>query len=502
MTQTNPGNFDNVVISSSFFATAYGLGEDHSARLTKYQLCWDFYIGEHYNYKVAPEGFDQVTLNYIKTFVKKMRRFTFRNDWTFSFSDEDMNEESADYIKNVWSDNDLHHTTNKMADFASIFGDWFAYVQWISDWDKESKIKLSILDPRYVFPEYNTLTGEMDFCTVVVPYEYRFFNGTNIVTEQRLHKEIHEKDKIYVQKLNEHGDIMEEEILENPIGKILIVHGINAPIASSHYGESDIYDVIESQKLLDEKVSDVSDIIDYHAAPITVIYGAKSKQLERGANKVWSGLPINSKVENLSSEGNIPASMDFINFIKKSMHEIGNITEDSLGAKKEISNTSAVALSITYEPMIEVAEDKRYYMEKGIKEINTLILDIASHKGKVSLKSGPKKYIHDIEFGDLLPRDRSLTLDELETELRLDLESTEGSLERLGVKEPKKKIEEINKEKLEKAKLDFETNKIRMPEPQTPILNTNGNPVTGKSSSSNPVVHGETVVKKQVKQKS
>lgn len=506
ITFASPGNFDNTLISSNFFTQAYGLSDDHTTRLNKYQLCWDFYMGKHWS-KKAPEGFDQITINYTKAFAKKLRRFSFRNDWTIVHSEETMSEETAEYIREVWEQNDLHDTTTKISDFGGIFGDWYVYVQWIPPEEgtkDKGYIRLSVLDPRYVFPDYNTLTGEMDFCLVLVPYEQRSYNGREIETEMRLHREIHTKDKIYISRYNSENQVIEEQTMDNPINKILIVHGINQYVAGSNFGCSDIEDIIDPQKLLNEKVSDISDIIDYHAAPITIMYGAKSKQLEKGANKLWSGLPINARVENLKSEGNVDASMNFIAFIKKSMHEISSITQDALGAEREISNTSAVALSLDFEPLIEVAEDKRFYQEKGLRKINEIIIDIAESKNILKTKSnGPQtKYRHDIEYGDLLPRDRSITLDEVEAEIRMNLESRTGALKRLGVKEPDKKITEVDEEAISDAERDAKVMEIKTPpEAQNPQA-TESKATAKKANSSNPVIHGEQVTKQNVKDKS
>ena len=70
-------------------------------------------------------------------------------------------------------------------------------------------------------------------------------------------------------------------------------------ISSSPWGQSDIWDIIPLNRELNEKMTEVSDIINYHAAPVTIITGAKASQLERGPKKVWAGLPKDSQVFNL-----------------------------------------------------------------------------------------------------------------------------------------------------------------------------------------------------------
>jgi hypothetical protein len=464
MTYALPGNFDTQIYSSTFFAQVFNFGPDHSARATKYQNCWDFYDGKHWTQK-SPEGFDQITINYCKTFVKKMRRFAFRNPWTIAFDEEQRNDGLDTWVEDVWNANSAQRITNTVADFGGIFGDWFIYPQWLPSEDddiaestgKPSDVKLVALDPRYVFPQYNSKTGEMEFCIILIPYQDFTLVGNQFELENRMYREVHTKDKIFIQELNDKNEVIEDKVFNNPLGKLLIVHGIHQPQAGSYFGSGIVEDIIDGNRLFNEKTSDISDILDYHAAPITIIYGAKARQLEKGANKIWSGLPANAKVENLSSEGNIEAARNFLKDIKTWMHEMASIPEKSLGGERQISNTAASALAIDFEPIIELADDVRFYFDEGIKKVNELIIDIGIYTGAISTElEGRKLYNHSIEHGALLPRDRSIDLADISTELSISVESKRGAMKRLGVKDVSAKEKEIQDEEEATKKRDME----------------------------------------------
>lgn len=517
MTVTTPGNFDSQTYTGTLFAQVYNFGPDHTQRVTRYSNCWDFYNGKHWSVN-TPEGFDQVTVNYCKKFVQKLRRFAFRNDWNLVFTKEQREDGIEQWVTDVWKNNDLHDITTRLAEFGGIFGDWFLYPSWTPKEEvKEgetlaSQVKLSIIDPRYAFPQYNNKTGDIDFMVILVPYEkYEFING-NFEASNRVYREVHTAESIYVMETDENNNELSSTVLPNPINKVLVVHGINQPKAGRHFGQGVVEDLIGTQKLFNEKVSDISDILDYHAAPITIIFGAKAKQLEKGANKLWSGLPYQSKVENLSSEGNIKEASEFIHTVKTWMHELSDVCEDSLGSSREISNTSAVALSIEYEPMIEVADDMRYYFAKGITEINKRIIDIGIYLGEINTNlKGSDLYSHDVIFGDLLPRDRQAELTAVISELSNGLEDGEGALTRLGVKDAKTKLEEIRKWKEEDMKFKFELNQKYMPPEVANEGEENSYGKTDektpqekkarKAANKNPVVHGEQVHAEAVKAK-
>lgn len=526
MTYALPGNFESQLYSSTFFAQVFNFGPDHSSRVNKYQNCWDFYDGKHWT-QTSPEGFDQVTINYCKIFVKKMRRFAFRNAWNMSFTEEQQADGIDKWVKNVWKANSVKKITNSVADFGGIFGDWFIYPQWLPDQieNEDGKIdpadvKLVALDPRYVFPQYNSKTGEMEFCILLIPYqEFRLVNN-QFELENRIYREIHTKEKIFIQELNEKNEVIEDKVMDNPLGKMLIVHGIHQPQPGSYFGAGIIEDVIDGNKLFNEKTSDISDILDYHAAPITIIYGAKAKQLEKGANKIWAGLPFQAKVENLSSEGNIPAAQGFLADVKKWMHELASIPEDSLGSKKGISNTAASALAIEFEPLIELADDVRFYFDEGIQRVNELIIDIGIYAEAInsSLKA-PELYEVSIDHGALLPRDRSIDLADITSEINLGVESKKGAMERLGVRNVEAKQKEIQEEEEETKKRDMELAQKYMPPEmvnqignsenlKAPDAFSSGEGKTPeqkkarKAINKNPVVHGQQVTDKATVNKS
>jgi hypothetical protein len=530
ITYSLPGNFESTTYSSTFFAQVFNFGPDHSARVTKYQNCWDFYDGKHWT-QTSPEGFDQVTINYCKIFVKKMRRFAFRNGWSSVFTEEQVADGINTWVNSVWKVNSAQKITNSVADFGGIFGDWFIYPQWLPSEDddteksvgKPSDVKLVALDPRYVFPQYNAKTGEMEFCIILVPYQEFKLVGNQFELENRIYREIHTKEKIFIQELDEKNNVIEDKVINNPLGKLLIVHGIHQPQAGSYFGAGIVEDVIDGNKLFNEKASDISDILDYHAAPITLIFGAKARQLEKGANKIWSGLPASARIENLSSQGNIPAARDFLKDVKTWMHELSGIPEKSLGGERKISNTSATSLAIDFEPIIELADDVRFYFDEGIKKVNELIIDIGIYTEAInSSLEGAALYESSIDHGALLPRDRSLDLNDITTELNEGLESRKGAMERLGVRNVGAKVIEIQNEEEEDKKREMEMlEKYPPPEMFEPVSNVETESAikkpdtfakdegttpkkrkARKAINSNPDVHGQQVTNNEITKKS
>ena len=182
------------------------------------------------------------------------------------------------------------------------------------------------------------------------------------------------------------------------------------------------------------------------------MYGARIGNLEKGANKVWGGLPKDSKVENLSLTGDLLASNNYISDLKTSMCEIGAIPEPTLGGATAISNTSGVALHYMNAPLIDKTKIKRNLTKAGIEKVNEYILFIALFHGlinkpqEVSMSEFVK---NTVTIPDTLPKDTLLELQQIQQEMTMGIECRHGAMKRLGREDIQNKLDEIDKEREE-----------------------------------------------------
>ena len=231
------------------------------------------------------------------------------------------------------------------------------------------------------------------------------------------------------------GVTSKPETFANKYGVIPFVCINNMTVSCRTEGYSDLDDIIPLNMEYNMKTSDVSEIIDYHAAPITVVYGAKIGNLEKGANKMWGGLSKDARVENLELQGDLGASTNFISDLKKSMCEVGGVPESVLGGSQSISNTSGVALQYMNLPLIEKCNQKRMSTEDGLERLNSLILLVSLLEGLVTKPSDVSTadfFFTDVDLPDTLPKDELIELQRLQLEMRLGLECRENAMRRIG----------------------------------------------------------------------
>jgi hypothetical protein len=446
--------------------------EVHGPRLNRYSLNWAMYLGHHWGYR-REQGEMQIALNYYRAFLDYLTRFTFGKGVHFR-SPKATEAIVPARLERVWEqDNDKMRVLFEMSQLGGITGDCFVKVAYEEAWvdsigrPHPGRVRILPLNSAFAFPEFHPhdRTRLLRF-----KQKYRFW-GTSLEGTRQVFT--------YTEILTD--DVIEEYVNDelvdsrpNPLGLIPVVHIPNIPVSGSPWGLSDAQDIITINRSYNEIATDVADIVNYHASPVTVIIGAKASNLEKGAKKVWGGLPKDAQVFNLEggSQG-INGALEFLKTLKTSMHEIMNVPESALGQVQPISNTSGVALSIQYQPLMNRWSQKISQYGSGLERINELVmLNLAIKEPETlmynpdtdgPIKDGqltqldmndPITYQSYAQFPQPLPLDKLVLLNELQQKMTMGLESKEGALRALGEEFPEEKLQEIRKELQEDAQAD------------------------------------------------
>lgn len=446
--------------------------EVHGPRLNRYSLNWAMYLGHHYAYK-REAGEPQVVLNYYRAMVDYLNRFTFARGIHFR-SPKATEAIVPDRLERVWEqDNDKVSVLLEMGQQGSVSGDCFVKVAYEEPWEDSvgrlhpGRVRILPLNASFCFPEFHPHDrGRL----LRMKLKYKFW-GTSLEGTRQVftYTEILTDDTI--------EEYVNDELIDqrtNPLGTIPVVHIANIPVAGSPWGLSDAQDIIAINRQYNEIATDIADIVNYHAAPVTVIVGAKASQLEKGPKKVWGGLPKDSQVFNLEGgSSGIEGALKYLDVLKRSMHELMGIPESALGQVQPISNTSGVALSIQYQPLMNRYSQKVAQYGRGMQQINELVLLTLAVKEPDTmfynpLTDGPIKpdqydrldandpltFITYPHFPAPLPLDKLVLLNEVQMMMSMGLESKEGALRTLGEEFPEEKLQEIRTEMMEDAKAD------------------------------------------------
>ena len=453
--------------------------EVHGPRLNRYSLNWAMYLGHHWSYR-RETGESQMVYNYYRAFTDYIINFTFSRGVQFR-SPAATEAIIPDILKRVWEiDNDKNGVLWEMGQQGGVSGDCFVKVAYEEGFEDSvghltpGKVRILPLNASFCFPEFHPHDRSR---LIRFKLKYRFW-GTSIEGTRQVYTytEILTDDRI--------EEYINDELIDsrpNPIGVVPVIHIPNVRVSGSPWGLSDCHDVITLNRNYNEVATDIADIINYHAAPVTVITGAKASALEKGPKKVWGGLPKEAQVFNLEGGGQgLVGAMEYLKVVKTAMHEMVGVPETALGQVQPISNTSGVALSIQYQPLMNRYQQKLVQYGEGLRRINELVLKTLAFKEpemftynplyngpikpnqltKLDLNS-PITYETIIHFAQPLPLDKMIVLNEIQMKMQMNLESREGALRQLGEEFPAEKLEEIRAELIADAKGDGAVNLIK-----------------------------------------
>lgn len=453
--------------------------EVHGPRLNRYSLNWAMYLGHHWAYR-REIGESQMVFNYYRAFTDYICNFTFGRGVSFQ-SSYATNAMIPDILKRVWeTDNDKHSVLWEMGQQGGVSGDCFVKVAYEEPFQDSSgrlhpgRVRILPLNASFCFPEFHPHDRSR---LIRFKLKYRFW-GTSLEGTRQVYTytEILTDDRI--------EEYINDELIDsrpNPIGVIPVVHIPNVRVSGSPWGLSDCHDIIVLNRSYNEIATDIADIVNYHAAPVTVITGAKASSLEKGPKKVWGGLPKDAQVFNLEGGGQgLAGAMQYLATLKTSMHEMMGVPESALGQIQPISNTSGTALSIQYQPLMNRYNQKMTQYSEGIKKINEFVLLTLSIKepelftynpdfnGPIKADQlaqldpqDPVTYETVVHFPPPLPLDKLILLSEVQQKMALNLESKEGALRILGEEFPDEKLEEIRAELIADAKSEGAINLVK-----------------------------------------
>jgi len=484
--------------------------EVHGPRLNRYASNWAWYLGHHWAYK-REIGEPQLVFNWVKAFSDYLTNFSFSKGINF-YSPEATAAIVPYSLLEVW---EVHNNKNQvlmeLAQLGSVSGDCFVKVAYeppymdMAGVPHEGRIRILPINPAFCFPEFHPHDRSR---MIRFKTKYKFFGTAQDGTRQVM---------TYVELMTE--DMIEEYINDelidqrpNPIGEIAVAFCPNYVVASSPWGLSDITDIIPLNREYNEKATEISDIINYHASPVTVITGAKASNLEKGPRKVWAVTNKDAKIQQLELQTNFTGPLGYMELLKQNMHELTGVPAAALGTMQPISNTSGVALAIQYQPLMLKHGRKVINYTKLFERINELIMRHAfvfapeltiydPMRSSTYLKpdqlpeldpASPVSYRTYVDWPSPMPIDRLLKINEIQALMAMNLESRRGALRDLGVQFPDQKIREIFEEVMEDSKeqgaLQLIQNQIAGFNMAATGMMPDGTPMMGADAEGNPQI--------------
>lgn len=453
-------------------ASVFSLGlvsdVEHSERIRAYHEFWRFYRGKHWAWR-RDESEPVVTLNYARRVVDILTHTLFKAGVKITIPDDPMtpgeDTEDRQFVKvaleETWRRNKAPLCLFEIGQMGSVTGDVFVRASWEeNDPLEEPYVRLDVIPSGFCFPMFDGPHGpdrkRMSSILLLFPkyVEDRSLFGRPRQALKWVGERWTANEVVYYE-----GD-KEVSRRPNSLGEIPVVHIANYPISGEFYGVSDLEGITDINRELNEKATDVSDVVAYQGSPVTIVKGAKLSQLERGPNRMW-GIPESAAVENLGLNAELQASLNYVDLMKTAIHDISGIPVELFGSK-EVSVASGAALAMRYTSVLAIRDVKALSYGLGLRLLNRLILRIMELKnvefGKQFRKLKGNRYRNEVVFPDPLPRDESLELDKAKRRIDLGLSTRRRELINSGMSplEADTLIDEWYAERKREAEVEFE----------------------------------------------
>lgn len=423
----------------------FNITAEQAKALIEYKRYWQFYKGFMW------EGMEElnkaeVTLNKCRSFIDKASAKEFHKEFAIKMNENAILLEEA--LNDVWNrHNSKELVCELLGQIKAVLGKAWMFVDYIPAGENlydpfgefpDGRILVKVFSPEFIFETRDT--HNPNICTSIAMMYYIDTKEKKDVVFRKVWTkdtiETYYDDKLTSSEVNVYGFIPWFEVPNLIVGSVAVA-------------KSDLEDLIPLNVEYNLKASNVSEIIDYHSAPVTVITGASVEELDKGFNKVWSGFPEEAKVFNLTMDTDLDAAKAYIDFIKNEMHETGSMPESSFGNGMHVSNTSGVALEITFAPLTELINRKRKADRNAIPEVNKAIIAIMLHNKMVNIPDlSPKdKYHNEIIFENFLPKDALVELQCIQLEMKLGLLDRTGAMKRLGRADIENTLTKIDKDR-------------------------------------------------------
>lgn len=475
------------------------VGEDHKERINNYRLFWDFYEGRQWNGQDPNFAGDprSQTFNYSRRICDIKTQFLVKQGFKIGVPERRdnagvMEKEQRDFIKrwldDQWDANERVLWGLEAVQQGLVTGDLFIKVFWVPATGIDpGYVKFEVIPSIWVFPEWQGVGPNRRLNQVLLAYPYPvikertistiFKTTTETYTDWALYEELW-TDEFY--EIRREDQVVERG--ENIFGEVPFVHVLNRPNTNGRYGTSELADLVPIQRQINEKATDISDIIDYHGSPQTVVIGAKaSADLERGSDNIWS-LPQKAEIKNLEILGDLKANLTWFEKILNVMFDIASTPNQIVNPTQNISNTPGVALHLAYMPIIEDRMVKQQVYGRGVRACNRMALkwgemmdpEFATQFTKLP---SPQRYYTEVSWEEPLARDQSQQLENQKSRLQMGITTRKRILmeeDGIGEAEAQKLIEEADedtKKRLEvTTKIDPKQDAFGKPHRPDPIV--------------------------------
>jgi hypothetical protein len=414
-------------------------------RMNRYQTYLDFYAGQQWTGR-RRAGETRLTFNYARTLVQKSASYLFPRPVTFNvIADGDGQEEAIQRaeraLNGVYARHDQHTIDFQSALDSAVLGDGAFKVTWSS---RRAAPLVVPVDPATLWAWWepdnpNEVYRVVQRYTLAASEAGRLFPGVRVpepwgANEQLVVVEDWDAERYTI-------TLAGEEVFDRPNPYGFIPYVIYPNIARPHefWGASDLEDLVDVCRELNQRMTTLSRILHVAGYPITVlenVTGSDGIRAEAGA--IWE-LPEDSKAYLLDMLGSgVGLHIDYVNLLYRQLHDLSETPRTAFGDSGRA--LSGVALEVEIQPLIQKVMRKRRVWDAVYRKRNAMILALLEQYDGLAI-DGLRRT--EAVWGEILPSDREVLVRSEAHLVAAGIHSHHQAMTHLGDTDPDRTWSEI-----------------------------------------------------------
>ncbi len=414
-------------------------------RMNRYREYLDFYGGQQWTGR-RRAGETRLTLNYARTLVQKTASYLFPRPVTFNVvpdgaGQEEVVRRAERALNEVFARHDQHTIDFQSALDSAVLGDGAFKVTWSG---RRGAPLVVPVDPASVWAWWepdnpNEIYRVVQRYTIATEESGRLFPGARVPDQWGASKRLTvvedwDANHYYVSLGGEH--VINEP---NPYGFIPYVIYPNIARPHEFWGASDLEDLVDVCRELNQRMTTLSRILHVAGYPITVlenVTGSDGIRAEAGA--IWE-LPEDSRAYLLDMLGSgVGLHIDYVNLLYRQLHDLSETPRTAFGDSGR--SLSGVALEVEIQPLIQKVMRKRRVWDAVYRKRNAMILALLEQYDGANF-DGLRRT--ETVWGEVLPSDREGLVRSEAQLVAAGIQSHHQAMSQLGDTDPKRTWTEV-----------------------------------------------------------
>lgn len=427
---------------------------------------WGQYKNRLVEMRFTPFGKDNLDPQSLDEATKYGRKIKALWDWIYDQNRLDVTLWQASHNAGLYGDGVLEIQYNpfeRRVQIESILPEYFHAMWEISNMQKLEEVVIAYPIDRIMALERYGTSGNDQFLgyKAVNP---NYLPGIGILWKRWSHT----STQVWVDDtcvLNENNPYMPTQGSNIFPGVIPFIHIPNMAAGSEYFGYGDAEAILFLQDELNRRMADMGDVVNVHAHPIVTLqkFTGDTNDLPVGPDAIWD-LGREGEASRLEGTGPGPEVMNYVDAVKKAMHETSGMPETAYGSHSGgTSHNSGIALAMAMMPVVERAKWKRLRWKQAMKELVKMSFYILQNRDPQLLEAlgldYQKMLMYNIEplFADVLPKEQLQVVNEAVATYSNAVRSLERTLEGLGEEDIQTEITRIKADMQFKAQMEAPT---------------------------------------------